>query len=56
LHDGAETMLNTSDEHVLSWLRKADSGEAVVVACNFSLTSRRPSASICQGREFTGRM
>jgi alpha-glucosidase len=36
LHDGAETMLNTSDEHVLSWLRKADSGEAVVVACNLS--------------------
>jgi alpha-glucosidase len=36
LHDGAETMLNTSDEHVLSWLRKSDNGEAVVVACNFS--------------------
>ncbi len=36
LHDGAETMLNTSDEHVLSWLRKADNGEAVVVACNLS--------------------
>ena len=36
VHDGAETMLNTSDEHVLSWLRKADNGEAVVVACNLS--------------------
>ena len=36
LHDGAETMLNTSDEHVLPWLRKADNGEAVVVACNLS--------------------
>jgi alpha-glucosidase len=36
LHDGAETMLNTGDGHVLSWLRKSDNGEAVVVACNFS--------------------
>jgi alpha-glucosidase len=36
LHDGAETMLNTNDEHVLSWLRKAENGEAVVVACNFT--------------------
>jgi alpha-glucosidase len=36
LRDGAETMLNTGDDHVLSWLRKSDSGEAVVVACNFS--------------------
>ncbi len=36
LHDGAETMLNTSDEHVLSWLRKSSNGEAVVVACNFT--------------------
>jgi alpha-glucosidase len=36
LHDGAETMLNTTDEHVFSWLRKSDNGEAVVVACNFT--------------------
>jgi alpha-glucosidase len=36
LHDGAETMLNTNDEHVLSWLRKAGDGETVVVACNFT--------------------
>lgn len=36
LHDGQETMLNTSDQHVLSWLRKAPDGEAVVVACNFT--------------------
>jgi alpha-glucosidase len=36
LHSGAETMLNTSDPHVLSWLRKSDSGEAVIVACNFT--------------------
>ena len=29
-------MLNTSDEHVLSWLRKSDNGEAVIVACNLT--------------------
>jgi len=36
LHNGAETMLNTSDANVLSWMRKADNGETVVVACNFT--------------------
>jgi alpha-glucosidase len=36
-------MLNTSDGHVLSWLRKSDNGEAVVVACN--LTDQPQSVS-----------
>jgi alpha-glucosidase len=36
LRDGAETMLNTSEEHVLSWMRKADDRETVVVACNLT--------------------
>ena len=36
LHDGEEIMLDTSDGHVLSWLRKAPDGEAVVVACNLT--------------------
>ena len=36
LHQGEEIMLNTSDDHVLSWLRKAPNGEAVVVACNLT--------------------
>ena len=36
LHAGAETMLNPSDPHVLSWLRKAPDGEAVLVACNLT--------------------
>ena len=36
LHDGEEIMLDTSDDHVLSWLRKAPDGEAVVVACNLT--------------------
>ncbi len=36
LHEGEEIMLNTADGHVLSWLRKAANGEAVIVACNFT--------------------
>lgn len=36
LRDGQEMMLNTSDAHVLSWLRKTPDGKAVVVACNFT--------------------
>lgn len=36
LHAGEETMLNPGDPHVLSWLRKAPNGEAVIVACNFT--------------------
>lgn len=36
LHEGEEILLNSSDDHVLSWLRKARDGEAVLVACNFT--------------------
>ncbi len=36
LHSGEEIMLNTTDNNVLSWLRKSPGGEAVVVACNFT--------------------
>jgi alpha-glucosidase len=36
LHAGAEVMLNTTDQHVLSWLRRAPGGEVVLVACNFT--------------------
>ena len=36
LAEGEEIMLNTSDNNVLSWLRKGANGEAVVVACNFT--------------------
>jgi alpha-glucosidase len=43
LHQGAEIMLNTSDDHVLSWLRKAPDGQAVVVACNFTAQSQTVS-------------
>ena len=40
LHEGEEIMLNTSDDQVFSWLRKASDGEAVVVACNFTAEPR----------------
>jgi len=36
LHSGQEIMLNRSDNHVLAWLRRSSTGEAVVVACNFT--------------------
>jgi len=37
LRDGAQTMLNTNDNNVLSWLRKgAGGGPSVIVACNFT--------------------
>jgi alpha-glucosidase len=36
LRDGGEIMLNTSNDQVLSWLRKTPDGAAVVVACNFT--------------------
>ncbi len=46
LHDGEEIMLNTSDDHVLSWLRKSSHGEAVVVACNFTAEPRTMSFNL----------
>ena len=39
LRDGTLTMLNPSDNKVLSWLRKTPGSPAVIVACNF--TARR---------------
>ena len=56
LHQGEEIMLDTSNEHVLSWLRKAPDGEAVVVACNFTAqpqpVSIKLSAQGIQGSHF----
>jgi alpha-glucosidase len=43
LGEGQEIMLNTSDEHVLSWLRKAPGGEDVVAACNFTAEAQKVS-------------
>lgn len=37
---GQETMLNTSNDQVLSWLRKGPGSPAVVVACNFTPQSQ----------------
>jgi alpha-glucosidase len=36
MHEGQEVMLNPGDAHVLSWLRKAPSGDTVLVACNLT--------------------
>jgi alpha-glucosidase len=36
LHDGTLTMLNTSNDKVLSWKREQAGSPAVVVACNFT--------------------
>ncbi|HUB19588.1 MAG TPA: alpha-glucosidase [Acidobacteriaceae bacterium] len=49
LRDGAETMLDTSDAHVLSWLRRAHNGEAVVVACNFTDQHQTVSLDLSAG-------
>src|SRR5579862_3288156 len=43
VHGGEETMLNPTDAHVLSWLRKGPNGEAVVVAVN--MTAQPQTAS-----------
>jgi alpha-glucosidase len=43
MHDGQEIMLNTNDDHVLSWLRRTPDGKAVVVACNFTGRARTES-------------
>ncbi|MDE2164472.1 MAG: DUF3459 domain-containing protein [Alphaproteobacteria bacterium] len=41
LHTGRQVMLNVNDPNVLSWLRIAPDGEAVVVACNFTAQPRK---------------
>jgi len=43
LNQGDQIMLNTSDNNVLSWLRKGPNGEAVVVACNFTVQPQKIS-------------
>jgi alpha-glucosidase len=46
LGEGQEIMLNTSDGHVLSWLRKAPGGEDVVVVCNFTAEPQKASFNL----------
>lgn len=36
LRDGAQTMLNVTDNNVLSWLRQSPGNPPVIVACNFT--------------------
>ena len=40
LHDGTLTMLNTSNDKVLSWKREVAGSPTVVVACNFTSDSQ----------------
>lgn len=43
IHDGDNIMLNTDNNSVLSWLRKAPGQPAVVVACNFTAEPQKIS-------------
>jgi len=43
LRDGEQVMLNTSDSHVLAWLRRTPKGEAVLFACNFTAPPQKVS-------------
>ncbi len=45
LHTGKLTMLNTSDDKVLSWVRQAPGHPAVVVACNFTADLQKVNLS-----------
>jgi alpha-glucosidase len=46
LAHGAETMLDTSNDKVLSWMRKADDGQTVVVSVNFTAEPQTVSLSV----------
>jgi alpha-glucosidase len=54
LRDGSLTMLNVNDNNVLSWLRKAPDGAAVVVACNFTGDSQSVGFDLA-GQGVTGK-
>ncbi len=43
LREGDEVMLNPTDSNVLSWLRKAPDGSAVLVICNFTAKPQKVS-------------
>lgn len=46
LREGSNTMLNTSDNNVLTWLRQAPGAPAVVVACNFTANPQNISIDL----------
>ena len=46
LHDGALTMIDTSDTSVLAWVRKAEGSPAVVVAMNFTAEPKTVSLDV----------
>jgi alpha-glucosidase len=48
LHSGTLTMLNVSDNNILSWLRQKPGQPAVVVACNFTAEPQRIGFDLSQ--------
>jgi glycosidase len=50
LHDGSLTMLNVNDNNVLSWLRKTEGGQSVLVACNFTAKTQTVEFDLSTGK------
>ncbi|MDR3726150.1 MAG: alpha-glucosidase [Terracidiphilus sp.] len=50
IRDGNNIMLNTSDPHVLSWMRQVPGHPAVVVACNFTSQPQKISLDLSEQR------
>jgi alpha-glucosidase len=48
LHSGTLTMLNVSDNNILSWLRQKPGQPAVVVACNFTAEPQKIGFDLSQ--------
>jgi alpha-glucosidase len=48
LHSGTLTMLNATDNNVLSWLRQTPGQPAVVVACNFTAEPQKIAFDLSQ--------
>ncbi|MBV9301564.1 MAG: alpha-glucosidase [Acidobacteriaceae bacterium] len=48
LHSGKEMMLNTNDNHVLSWLRQTEGHPPVLIACNFTANPQTVSFNLAQ--------
>ncbi len=51
LHDGTLTMLNTSNDKVLSWKREQAGSPTVVVACNFTADTQTIDLSTGSGKQ-----
>jgi alpha-glucosidase len=51
LRDGSLTMLNVNDNNVLSWLRKTEDGQSVLVACNFTAETQTVVFDLSTGKQ-----